>query len=199
MADLNALEKISIQQVGNRYNATSTSQQYPAPQHGGRVPNINSASALEFSSRPHGMYAEGKPVFTDDAREDLIGHQHGKTPLNTVFFSQSNIAHVHSQIQDQVSLMSDGKYKIDKQGDDEVRIVMRSYYLMFARNDPNQVAQELDELNRRVIGYCAAKVFSEVDFHMFYMKDLEDFAPPIANPINTAVMGTRVGELKSFF
>jgi hypothetical protein len=199
MADLNQLEQITPPQMENRYNATSTSQQYPAPQHGGRVPNINSASAMSFSSRPHGMYASGNPVFSDDARTDLIGHQHGKTPLNTVFFSQSNIAHVHAGIQNQVSLMSDGKYKIDKQGDDEVRIVMRSYYLMFARNDPHQVAQELDELNRRVIAYCATKVYSEVDFHMFYMKDLEDFASPIANPINTGVVGTRVGELKSFF
>ena len=181
----------------NHYNLTSTSQQYPPPEHGGRVPNINSAEP--FSARSHGMYASGNPVFSDDARRDLIGHQHGKTPLNTVFFSESNLAHVHSEIQNQVSLMSGGEYNVDKQGDDEVRIVMRSYYLMFARNDPNAVAQELDELNRRAIGYCAAKVFSEVDFHKFYLKDLEDFAAPIANPINTAVGGTRVGELKSFF
>ena len=49
--------------IENRYNATSTSQQYPPPKHGGRVPNINSAAALEFSSRPHGMYADGKSIF----------------------------------------------------------------------------------------------------------------------------------------
>ena len=199
MAELNALEKIALQQVENRYNATSTSQQYPAPQHGGRVPNINAPASIAFAARSGSLYAPGKSVFGDDAREDLIGHQHGKTPLNTVFFSQGNIAHIHSEIQNQVSLMSGGKYKIDKQGDDEVRIVMRSYYLMFARNNPLQVAQELDELNRRTIGYCAAKVFSEVDFHMFYLNDLEEFASPIANPVNTGVVGSRVGELKSFF
>ena len=76
---------------------------------------------------------------------------------------------------------------------------MRSYYLMFARNDPYKVAQELDELNKRVIGYCSAKVFSEVDFHDFYMKDLEDFAPAIANPVNVKHYGSEVAELKSFF
>ena len=197
MYSLNPLEKIQPPQMENRYNLTSTSQQYPPPAHGGRVPNINSASPS--SARSNGLYASGNPVFSDDARRDLIGHQHGETPLNTVFFSESNLAHVHSEIQNQVSLMSGGEYVIDKQGDDEVRIVMRSYYLMFARNDPNDVAGELEGLNRRAIGYCAAKVFSEVDFHKFYLKDLEDFASPIANPINTAVGGTRVGELKSFF
>lgn len=197
MYSLNPLEQIQPPQMENRYNLTSTSQQYPPPEHGGRVPNINSASPA--SARSNGMYASGNPVFSDNARRDLIGHQHGETPLNTVFFSESNLAHVHSEIQNQVSLMSGGEYKIDKQGDDEVRIVMRSYYLMFARNDPNDVAGELEGLNRRAIGYCAAKVFSEVDFHKFYLKDLEDFAPPIANPINTGVVGSRVGELKSFF
>jgi hypothetical protein len=95
--------------------------------------------------------------------------------------------------------MSGGKYKIDRQSDDQVKIVMRSYYLMFGRNDPNKVSEELQELNGRVVGYCAAKVYSEVDFHMFYLKDVEDFAPPIANPMNPHVFGTRTGELKSFF
>jgi hypothetical protein len=193
------LERIQDPWVENRYNLTSTSQQYPAPQHGGRVPNINAPASIAFAARPHSLYKEGKPVFVDDAREDLIGHQHTKTPLNVVFFSQSNIDYIHNEIINQVSLMSGGKYNISRQGDDEVRIIMRSYYLMFARNDPYKVAQELDELNKRVIGYAAAKVYSEVDFHAFYMKDLEDFAPAIANPINPKHYGSEPGELKSFF
>ena len=193
------LEGIQDPWVENRYNLTSTSQQYPAPQHGGRVPNINAPASIAFAARPHSLYKEGKPVFVDDARQDLIGHQHSKTPLNVVFFSRSNIDYIHNEIINQVSLMSGGKYSIGRQGDDEVRIIMRSYYLMFASNDPYKVAQELDELNKRVIGYAAAKVYSEVDFHAFYMKDLEDFAPAIANPINPKHYGSEPGELKSFF
>lgn len=193
------LERIQDPWVENRYNLTSTSQQYPPPQHGGRVPNINAPASIMFAARPHSLYKEEKPVFVDDAREDLIGHQHTKTPLNVVFFSQSNIDYIHNEIINQVSLMSGGRYNISRQGDDEVRIIMRSYYLMFARNDPYKVAQELDELNKRVIGYAAAKVYSEVDFHSFYLKDLEEFAPAIANPINPKHYGSEPGELKSFF
>lgn len=185
--------------VENHYNMTSTSQQYPAPAHGGRVPNINAPPAIAFAARPHDMYKTTAPVFADDPREDLVGRQHSKTPLNVVFFSPANIERIHSEIQNQVFLMSGGKYRIGKQGDDEVRIIMRSYYLMFARNDPTQVAKELDELNKRVIGYCSAKVFSEVDFHEFYLKDLEDFAPAIANPVNVKHYGSEPAELKSFF
>jgi hypothetical protein len=189
------LEKIEVPHVENRYNMTSTNKQYPAPQHGGAVPNINQPSAF---SVPYKLYEEKGRIFGDD-RTDLVGHLHKPTPLNTVFFSESNLDKIQSEIQNQVRLMSGGKYVIDRQSDDDIKIIMRSYYLMFAKNDPNFVARELEELNRRVIGYCAAKVYSEVDFHMFYRKDIEDFAPPIAGPVNTQVYGTRTGELKSFF
>ena len=193
------LERIQVPQVDNRYNLTSTSQQYPAPKHGGRVPNINDASTMGFSAVPYKVYSDHPSLFEDDARHDLVGTIHTITPLNSVFFSDSNMDLLQRKIHDQVKAMSEGKYSISRQSDDELRIIMRSYYLMFSRNDPNTVAQELEELNSRVVGYAAGKIYSEVDFHMFYRKDLEEFAPPIANPVNTGVIGTRTGELKSFF
>jgi hypothetical protein len=183
----------------NHYNMTSTSAQYPAPEHGGRVPNINDPSTFQFAARPYKLYAEGASVLGDNPHRDLIGTMHTETPLNSVFFSLSNIDRIQRAIHDQVSSMSGGEYDIGRQSDDDLRIVMRSYYLMFGRNDPNNIAGELEELNRRVIGYCAGKVYSEVDFHMFYRKDLENFAPAIANPVNVKSYGTHAGELKSFF
>jgi hypothetical protein len=197
--DKNVLERIAVPQVENHYNLTSTSQQYPPPQHGGRVPNINDPSTFQFAARPYKLYSDGRPVFEDNPRSDLVGHLHKETPLNAVFFSNHNIDSLQTQIHDQVMAMSGGKYDIGRQSDDDLRLIMRSYYLMFGRNDPTRVASELEELNRRVIGYCSGKIYSEVDFHMFYRKDLEEFAPAIANPVNTQVFGTRTGELKSFF
>lgn len=193
------LERIPVPQVENHYNLTSTSAQYPAPQHGGRIPNIMEPAGIKFAARPYQLYAEGKSVLGDDARRDLVGHQHSSTPLNTIFFSKDNIDRLQVEIQRQVSAMSGGKYQIGRQSDDDLRIIMRSYYLMFGRNDPSNVSGELTELNSRVIGYAAGKIYSEVDFHQFYLKDLEEFAPAIANPVNTQVYGTRYGELRSFF
>lgn len=192
------LEKIQDPVVENRYNMTSTHSQFPAPKHSGPVPNINDPSLASYAASPYKLHTGDKRIFGDD-RTDLIGHQHKATPLNTVFFSEANLDRIQSEIVHQVSLMSGGKYRIDRQDDDQVKIIMRSYYLMFGKNDPNKVSDELQELNGRVIGYCAGKVYSEVDFHMFYRKDIEDFAPPIAGPMNTQVYGTRTGELKSFF
>ena len=192
------LEKIEDPVVQNRYNMTSTSAQY-SQKHGGHVPNINDPTLAGFSARSHKTYyGSGPSIHGTNPREELIGRQYKETPLNVLFFSVDNIDYVQKGIYEQVLLMSGNKYHIDRQSDDEVKIVMRSYYLMFAENNPQKVAVELEELNRRVIGYCAAKVYSEVDFHMFYRKDIEDFAPPIGNPMNVKVYGTRTGELKSF-
>lgn len=193
------LERIPVPQVENHYNLTSTSEQYPAPKHGGRVPNINDPNTFQFAARPYKLYSDGRPVFEDNPRSDLVGHLHSSTPLNAVFFSHDNIESLQTQIHDQVMAMSGGKYDIGRQSDDDLRLVMRSYYLMFGRNDPTKVSSELAELNGRVVGYCSGKIYSEVDFHIFYRKDLEEFAPAIANPVNTQVFGTRSGELKSFF
>jgi len=193
------LEKIQDPYVENRYNMTSTSQQYPGHKHGGFVPNINDPSLKSYAARPYLMYAPGQNILGTDDRTDLIGHMHKETPLNVLFFSRSNIDHIQAEIQKQVALMSSGKYHIDRQNDDELKIIMRSYYLMFAKNNPMTVSCELNELNGRVVGYAAAKIYSEIDFHMFYRKDIEEFAPPIANPSNVNVYGTRTGELKSFF
>lgn len=193
------LEKIQDPRVENHYNMTSTSAQYPAPKHSGWVSNINDPTLKSFSARSTGLYSAGEPILSYDPRVDLVGHLHKETPLNKIFFSKDNLDLVQREIQAQVRAMSGGKYNIDRQSDDEVKIIMRSYYLMFGKNDPNNVDGELRDLNGRVVGYAAAKVYSEVDFHMFYLKDIEDFAPPIANPMNPHVFGTRTGELKSFF
>ena len=183
----------------NRYNMTSTSQQYPAPAHSGPVPNMADPRLNEFAARPYPMYDTRGSLFESNPRNELVGRIHTETPLNAVFFSQSNIDKLQESIREQVYLMTGSKHRIDRQNDDDLLLIMRSYYLMFGRNNNAQVAEELEDLNRRVVGYASAKIFSELDFYLFYRKDIEDFAPPIARPTNTAVYGTRYGELKSFF
>jgi hypothetical protein len=150
-----------------------------------------------FSARSGLPYVDGPSLFGDTNRRDLVGHQHSETPLNSVFFSDSNVDSLQAAIIEQVYLLSGSR--ISRQSDHDLKIIMRSYYLSYANNNPARISDELEDLNRRVIAYASAKIYSEVDFHKFYLKDLQEFAPPIANPSNVHVFGTRTGELKSFF
>jgi hypothetical protein len=185
---------VKPESVQNKYNLTSTSKQFPPPQHSGRIPNFNEVK----HDKPFSLYS-GEPLPSHDTRQELIGHMHTETPLNTTFFSDSNIELLQQKIQEQVFNMSGNKHRIDRQSDDDLKLIMRSYYLMFGRNNPDDIAGDLADLNARVIGYSSAKIFSELDFYFFYLKDIENFATPIANPTNVKVYGSRTGELKSFF
>jgi len=185
---------VKPESVENKYNLTSTSQQYPAPQNSGRVPDVRTRDSTPALY----LYKPAEPIYKD-LRKELVGHQHTATPLNTTFFSDANIETIHQRISDQVFAMSGSKHRIDRQSDDDVKLIMRSYYLMFGQNNPDNVAGDLADLNARVVGYASAKIYSELDFYLFYLNDIEQFAPPIANPINVKVYGSRTGELKSFF
>jgi len=186
---------VKPESVQNKYNITSTSQQFPSPQNSGRVPNIKE----NYNSVPFQLYDQKSDILYKDVRKELVGTQHTSTPLNTTFFSDSNIELLQQKIQEQVFNMSGNKHRIDRQSDDDLKLIMRSYYLMFGRNNPDDIAGDLADLNARVIGYSSAKIFSELDFYFFYLKDIENFATPIANPTNVKVYGSRTGELKSFF
>lgn len=185
--------------VSNRYNMTSSNHLFGAPKHGGAVPNILDTEGNAYAATAYSRVAERPSLFGQTMRQDLVGHLHKATPLNEVFFSQDNLDKLQKDIEDQVYLMSGNKYRIGRQSDDELKLIMRSYYLMYSENNPANVAAELADLNSRVVGYASGKIFSEVDFHQFYLNDLQEFAPAIANPTNVHVYGTRTGELKSFF
>jgi hypothetical protein len=88
---------------------------------------------------------------------------------------------------------------IDRQSDSDLMLVMRSYYLQYARNYPDILQQELDELNQRVVHFCANRIAVEVEAYRYYRKDIMDFPAPIQNPVNVGIYGTRTGELKTFF
>ena len=185
--------------VQSRYNMTSSNHLFAGSKMSGPVSNIRDKAANAYAATAYKSTPVGMQLFDQQTiRTDLIGHIHYSTPLNEIFFSQANIDKLQSDIQEQVHRMSGGKYSIDKQDEQQLQIIMRSYYLMYGKN-AGAIAEELADLNARVVGYSAAKIYSEVDFHQFYVQDLEVFAPPIANPMNVEVYGTRTGELKSFF
>jgi hypothetical protein len=165
-----------------------------APKHTGRLPLSDQESKLPI---PPAVLFAPEPSMTPEAIKEQIFYRHTNTPLNQLFFSQGNIDTLQSQIQAAVQSMIGAR--IDRQSDTDLMLVMRSYYLQYAQNDPNRIAQELKELNDRVVNFCANRISVEVEAYRYYRKDILDFPAPIANPIDVKIYGTRTGELKSFF
>lgn len=165
-----------------------------APKHTGRLPLSDQESTL---SVPSAVLFAPEPFLTPGTIKEKIHFRHGATTLNEQFFSQANVDLLQQQIQSTVRQMVNGN--IDRQSDPDLMMVMRSYYLQYAGNDPNAVEQELQNLNERVVSFCANRISVEVEAYRYYRKDILDFPTPISRPIDTQVYGTRTGELKSFF
>jgi hypothetical protein len=165
-----------------------------APKHTGRLPLSGTEEKLGV---PASVLYAPEPYLTPINVAEHIQHRHSDTPLNKLFFSQGNIDTLQGQIQSTVQQMIGAT--IDRQSDSDLLMVMRSYYLQYAQNEPDRLAQELSDLNNRVVNFCANRISVEVEAYRYYRKDIMDFPAPIANPMNVKQYGTRTGELKSFF
>lgn len=165
-----------------------------APKHTGKLPLSDKESTLPV---PPAVLFAPEPGMRPERVAEQIHYRHEDTPLNKLFFSQGNVDSIQSQIQSTVKNMVGAT--IDRQSDADLAMIMRSYYLQYAQNDPRRVAQELDELNKRVVHFAANRIAVEVEAYRYYRKDILDFPAPIQHPVDTHVYGTRTGELKSFF
>jgi hypothetical protein len=168
-----------------------------APKHTGRLPLSDSEEKLSI---PRGtLYIMDEPVMRPQLIQEHIQYRHNNTPLNTIFFSEGNMANLQQKIHDAVLEMSKGEYNLSPQSEADLMLIMRSYYLQYAQNDPGNVAAELDQLNQRVVAYASNRIMVEIVAYKRFRKDILDFPEPIARSIDTHVFGTRTGELKSFF
>lgn len=165
-----------------------------APKHNGKLPL---SGEEEKWSVPKAVLFAPEPYQVPDRIAEQIHYRHSETPLNTLFFSQSNIEQLHSTIQSAVRTMVGAT--IDRQSDEDLMLIMRSYYLQYAENNPQRIAEELADLNTRVVNFASNRIAVEVEAYRYYRKDILDFPAPIDRPVQTTIYGTRTGELKSFF
>jgi hypothetical protein len=169
-----------------------------APKHGGKL-TLSDAEAKASVPRAS-LFSSDEPGEIPTRIAERIHYRHEETPLNTVFFSQSNIRQLQDGIRLMVLQMSGTKrYSIEPQSEQDLLLIMRSYYLQYATNDPTQTALELITLNNRVIAYASNAIMVEIGMYLAYRKDILDFPAPIERPVLANIYGTRTGELKSFF
>ena len=167
-----------------------------APKHTGRLPL---SGAQEGQPVPSIVFNPAEPGVVPSTMMERINYRHSCTPLNTTFFSQTNVDNLQAKIKADVLARSMGRHVIDNQSESDLLIIMRSYYLQYGDNSPERVAESLEDLSQRVVSYCGNSIMSEVEAYKQYRKDIMDFPDPIANPVATQVYGSRTGELKSFF
>jgi len=115
-------------------------------------------------------------------REPTLG-QWDETPLSKAFFSKENIQIIQNGIRAGVYEKSNGQYVIGPQDCDALKIIMRSVFLEHSANQPINITQQIDNLNKIVLDYCIQNVYSEAIGYMKYLHDVSTLAVPMATPI----------------
>jgi len=121
-----------------------------------------------------------------------------QTPLSQAFFSQQNIQIIQNGIRAGVYHRSNGQYIIAPQDCDSLKIIMRSIFLQYAANQPLNIPQQIEELNKMVLNYCIQQVYSEAQGYMKYVDDVSTLVVPIAHPIQASNTDRQL-EFKSWF
>ena len=121
-----------------------------------------------------------------------------ETSLSAVYFSLENIQILQNGIRSGVYHKSNGQYTIGPQDCDSLKIIMRSVFLQHSANKPNNVTQQVFELNKIVLNYCIQQVYSEAQGYMKYVDDVSTLVVPISHPVQSS-NNDKTLEFKSWF
>ena len=135
-------------------------------------------------------YQGGTPLFLKDKilpnsktnYMNALKHTLQNNELSTLFFSSKNVEIIENAIKAGVYKMSNQTHVIDTQDRDQLMVIMRSTFLQYSLNQPDQLTKQIEVLNSRVISYCVPRIYSEILSYIQYKKDISTLAVPLANP-----------------
>jgi hypothetical protein len=147
----------------------------------------------------------GTPLFLQEKVKSVdktyfsnaLKHTLQNSKLSVLFFSVANVTIIENGIKAAVYKLSNNTHIIDTQDYDQLYIIMRSTFLQYSLNHPDNITQQIEVLNSRVVSHCAPKIYSEIESYMKYKKDSSTLISPLDMP--TYIHKDKGLEFKGFF
>ena len=99
--------------------------------------------------------------------------------LSKLYFSAENIQIIQNALKSGVFTLSKERYKLPNQNVDNLKIVMRSFFLDYAKFHPDNITKQIEELNKLVIDYSVPKLYNEAVSYEKYCYDQSTMAKPL--------------------
>jgi hypothetical protein len=139
-----------------------------------------------------------KQSVLDEYNVNSISQKLENTKLSIAFFSKENINRIQYDIIKEVYKKSDGKYSIAKQSEQELLIIMRSYYLQYGKNLPNNLELQITQLNNMVIEWSSNEIITNIEQYLKYKENVSTLPMPLERAQLPSQKGTKTLEIKSF-
>jgi hypothetical protein len=160
---------------------------------------------MEVNGRINLLIPSGTPLFLQDnipvdhktSYANTIKYTQQTSQLSTLFLSNENVIIIENAIKAGVYQVSDKKYVIDRQDRDTLYIIMRAIYFQYSLNQPDNITQQIQDLNDRVVKYCVPRIYGEIQGYIQYKKDASTLVVPLENP--SYYHNNKTLELKTFY
>lgn len=153
------------------------------PNQNGRVVNLNKNYGSDFKLT--------NATENTNYYESLAGIQE-LSPLSIKYFSKENLDYIQNKLVSEIYRRSNGSYKISRQSDTEMKIVMKGIYLEYSSNNLNDINGEINRLNTLVLNYAIKNTMTAIEQHIKYKKDVMYLPVTIERPKNMSEKGSRV-------
>ena len=110
-------------------------------------------------------------------------------PLSQFFFSNKNVEILHQNII--MEVFKKGGYRIGRQSDTELQIIMRSIYLQYSENNSCNIISQVKKLNQKVLEYSVEKITKSISTYLTYKNDISKMPVPMTHPRNLSNSGEK--------
>jgi hypothetical protein len=129
---------------------------------------------------------------------NTISRMYAGNCVSETFFSKENRDIIQQGIINSVYNMSDGEYRIGRQSDEELTIIMRSMYFQYAKNLNFNIKEQVKELNTLVIRWCVDEILKNIRQYIGYKKSISTLPLPLEHSLLPSQKGTKTLEIKTF-
>ena len=147
---------------------------------------------------PSFHYVDEKNKIGLNFKNTAIESVHTTTKLNFAFFSPQNIKIIQNAIRYEVWRRTENKHLVGEQSETELGIIMRAIYLQYGKNLPNNIREQVEELNNLVIETVVPKLIVQIEQYLSYLRDISQPYRIMEKPESTNVVGRKTFNMARF-
>ena len=162
------------------------------------LPDTLKNGRINIVDTPKSQYATYKNYDISEDTNNTVSRNISSNELSTAFFSKKNIQSIQDDIIYNVYIKSNKEFKISNQSEQELLIIMRSYYLQYGKNLPSNINGQLEILNKYVVDWSVDEIIKNINQHIYYKKTVSTLPMPMERAQLPTQKGTKILEIKSF-
>lgn len=148
-------------------------------------PNVN--------NKPYELYQDSSKA--QNTNVSIISNIIVPSVLSRNYFSNDNIECLQNQIIKAVFSVS--QKQISKQSYQDLQIIMKSIYLQYGRNLPNNIEEQIVKLNKYVVDECVKIIVPNMLQYTKYLDEISSPVPTMQRAQNVSIKGNKWGDFTS--